>query len=470
MKIWLQRAAAGMLALYLILRINSAAGGIFRVVKKIGERTYRTPSELTAMFLIFCIVFLLFGGIGAVHLALTVVAGERKNVAGAEAFVLFFLFFLYACFYGYPLLDNNFTTAWLMTGKYTATLLKSLLSLLAGVFAMSFDWNNTLAWYVVSACLLVCPFVLLAAFLGLRNFLPVISAALFPSAAWLTGHWALLPGRLQALLGLASSVVAALLLYSFTDERKLGTEGRRKRGGALIRVKVDRKKRTLILGICIALWVLTVLAGRIRSFGAVMRLIFSSSVYFYRNNLYALADRRIALALLISYLSSLIIKWIFTRISFEDESRAARYISSACMLLVQVWVLPLLSNFMTRAAEAAEGAVSGEAVKEAVRMPAEEFLGVLEQGSLIPLILSVVITGCLLFFLFFFTVRLPFVRMAVWFFVWFAACTYVYCLIGLFYHSPLGDMTLLLLCYLLNSALNVMLSSGKRLRRRVKAL
>lgn len=470
MKIWFQRAAAGILALYLVVQILGAAGGIFRVVKEIGERTYRTPSELTAMVLIFCMIFLLFGVIAAIHLAWSTVAEEEKRVALGEAFVLFFLFFLYACLYGYPLLDNNFTTAWLMTGKYTSTLLKSLLQLAAGVFALGFDWNDTMAWYAVSACLLVCPFVLLSVFLGLRNFWPVISAAAFPSFTWLIGHWALLSGGAQAVLGLAASAVSAFLLFSFSDAGRLGTAQRKKRDTAFFHVKVDREKRIVITCICIALWVLTVLFGRIRSFGAVMRLIFSSSVYSYKDNLYALADKRIALALLVSYLSSLVIKWIFTRISFEDESRASKYLLTAYMLLAQVWILPLLSNFMTRAAENAKGAVPADAVKEAVKTPAQEFLSVLEQGSLIPLILCVVITACLLFFLFFFTVRLPFVRIAVWFIVWFAACTYMYCLIGLFYHSALGDMALLLLCYLLNSALNAMLSSGKRLRSQVKAL
>ena len=73
------------------------------------------------------------------------------------------------------------------------------------------------------------------------------------------------------------------------------------------------------------------------------------------------------------------------------------------------------------------------------------------------------------YLVFLFTVRLPFVRLGVWFVVWFSACTYIYCLAGLFYRSSFGNMALLLTCYLLNRFLNALLSAGEKLRGRITA-
>ena len=73
------------------------------------------------------------------------------------------------------------------------------------------------------------------------------------------------------------------------------------------------------------------------------------------------------------------------------------------------------------------------------------------------------------YLVFLFTVRLPFVRLAVWFVVWFSACTYIYCLAGLFYRSSFGNAALLLICYLLNRFLNARLSAGEKLRGRITA-
>ena len=279
--------------------------------------------------------------------------------------MLLFLLYVYACLYGYPLLDNHFTTAWFMTGQYTAQLLESILNLIAGIFRMEFSWNDTAAWYAVSACLLVYPFVLLGTFLGDRNFWPVFIASLLPPVAWLTGHWMLWSGALQMGLGAVTALLSASFLAFFTDEERLGRE--KKEGRApLIRIKVDNKKRILFGVLCAAAWGVTVWAGRIRSFGAVMRLIFSSSVYSYQKNLYSLADMRIAQAMLVSYVTSLVVKFVLSLVEFEDDSRFSKVLTPAWMLLFQIWVLPLLSNFMSRAAESAQGTFSGEEIGDAM--------------------------------------------------------------------------------------------------------
>lgn len=456
-----------LLGIWLIWKICYAAGGPGRIVRAVGERVYRTSEELTAMVLIFCVLFLLYVVLLTLELTFGALVGENKKNRGAIAGGLTFLLFLYACLYGYPLLDNHFTTAWLMTGKYTATLAESLLKLVAGVFGAGFQWNGTLAWYTVCACLLVCPFVLFAAFLGGRNFWPVLIAAFFPSLTWLIAHWCRMRGMEQLGLGLLAAVLAAVFLHYFTDEAQLGSERRQRKKKVLFRVILDRKKQTAVWLLCGVFWGLTFFLGRIRSFGAVMRLIFSSSIYNYQNNLYALEDLRIAQALALSYVLSLLVRWLLSLVEVENNSRSAGWMNAAYMLLLQIWVLPLLSNFMRRAADSAQGAVSGAAVAERLKTPAEEFLYAMEAGRLLPLFLGIA-AGCgLLFILFMLTVRFPFIRMIVWFFVWFSLCTYVYCVIGLFYHSSLGNTSLLLVCYVLNRVLDRLLTAGNRLRAKI---
>ena len=85
-------------------------------------------------------------------------------------------------------------------------------------------------------------------------------------------------------------------------------------------------------------------------------------------------------------------------------------------------------------------------------------------------LLTVLFTLCLFaaaFALTVFLVRLPFVRLLVWFLVYFSACTFVYCLIGLYYRSPLDNLQLLMVCYALNYLLNRLLSSGKSIRTKI---
>ncbi len=472
MKKYILRGAEILFGIHLLRRIFYAAGGPLKVAEAIGNRTYTTPEELTAMVLIFCILLLVTEIFLAVEFAASAVEKEDQRIRFAATAVLLFLIFVYACLYGYPMLDNHFTTAWFMTGQYTAQLIESILNLLAGIFRMSFSWNDTAAWYAVSACLMVYPFVLLGTFLGERNFWPLFIASMLPAFTWITVHWILWNGTRQMLAGALAALLSAGLVTFFTDEKRLGTEAKKGRD-PLFRVKMDRKKRIIFGVLCAAVWAFTIWCGRIRSFGAVMRLIFSSSVYFYQNNLYSLADMRIAQALLVSYVTSLIVKLILSLVKFEDDSRFSRVMTPAWMLLFQIWILPLLSNFMSRAAETAQGAIGGEelgdALAAAYESPARSFLAALGTGAPLPWIIGGAAAIALTLFLFWFTVRLPFVRTAVWFLVWFSACTYLYCLAGLFYRSSFGNGSLLLICYLLNRFLNSLLTAGQKLRGKISA-
>jgi len=467
MKRVLLRAAGALLCLRLLFLAGYAAGGPFRIPAEIGERTYTTDAELTALVLIFCIVLLLDGVIVSVWTALCALCGEDKRVRTAGIAILLFSFFLYSCLYGYPLLDNHFTTAWLMTGQYTAQLIKSLMTLVMGIFSMGFSWNETAAWYTVCACLLACPFVLLAVFLGIRNFLPVIGAAALPALVFAVGHFACLSGELQCGLGLAASLTAAAVVYCFSEESELGSNRKKKSAKALIKVAVDDRKRFILAAVCIVLWGVTVFTGKIRSFMAVMRLIFSSDVYKYQNNLYELEDLRIVQALFLSYVLSLIVKAVLSLVKFEDDTRFGGILHSAYMMLLSIWVMPKLSSFMSRAADSAQGAVDGAAVGERIAgigTPAKEFLSSMGRGTVLPVFVGILLGTGLVLFLFFFTFRLPFVRLVTWFFVWFAVCTYVYCLIGLYYRSVLDTVPMLLICWLLTRMLNRMLSAGQTLR------
>ena len=205
MKKIILRGAEILLGLRLLERIFYAAGGPLKVPYAIENRTYTSREELTAMVLIFCILILLTEIFLALEFAASAVEKEDRRISFAATAVLL-------------LLDNHFTTAWFMTGQYTAQLLESILNLIAGIFRMEFSWNDTAAWYAVSACLLVYPFVLLGTFLGDRNFWPVFIASLLPPVAWLTGHWMLWSGALQMGLGAVTALLSASFLAIFTDD------------------------------------------------------------------------------------------------------------------------------------------------------------------------------------------------------------------------------------------------------------
>ena len=472
LKPWFFRCGIGIFLLYLLFRIRYAAGSFLNIPQEISDRTYTTAEEQAALFLLSFVLFLLFSLILSAILVGGVLSGEKRTVLFGLTAAVLAVFYIYACLYGYPLLDNHITTAWLMTGRYTSTLVLSILKLFAGLFGKSFSWNGSLAWRMTCGILLACPLVLFSTFVGLRNTIPVLLGAFLPAFCFLACQYAELPGPQMMLFGLAAALVSAVMLVKFTDPQLLGREAKKKKAKALLHVSVDDKKRAYFAAALAILWILTFLLDRVRSFGEVMKLIFASSVYAYQKNLNVLGDMRIAQAMLVSYVTSLVVKYVLSLVRFEDDSRASKVLTPAWMLLFQIWVLPLLSNFMSRAADSAQGTFSGEEISGAIQTyetPGRDFLAALSEGQPLPWIAGglCIILGAYLVFLF--TVRLPFVRLAVWFVVWFSACTYIYCLAGLFYRSAFGNMALLLTCYLLNRFLNALLSAGEKLRGRITA-
>ena len=470
-KRWLLRIGTGAFLLFLLLRIRYAAGGLLKVPAEIGERTYRTGEEQAALFLLCLVLFLLFALILSVSLALSALFQEKRSVRSVLLALTLFFFYVYACLYGYPLLDNHITTAWLMTGRYTETLILSILKLLAGVFGKGFSWDESFAWRLISGMLLSCPFLLLSAFVGMRNTLPVLIGALLPVFCFLTGEYCLFSGPQLMLAGALSAVLSAAILEFFTDSELLGSEETAKKGKPLWHIEVNDKRRGILLIVLALLWAFTIFSGRIRSFGAVMRLIFASSVYSYQKNLYDLADMRIAQAMLVSYTLSLCVRFVLSKVEVQDESRAAGFISAMYMLLLQIWVMPVLSNLLGRAADHAQGALPGDLVKETAKYYSEtatEFVRGLYGRSLVLGLLAALILLVLCLAAAAFLIRLPAVRLFVWFLVYFSACTFVYCLIGLYYRSPLGNYSLLAVCYVLNYMLNKLFASGKTLRKKIK--
>jgi hypothetical protein len=77
---------------------------------------------------------------------------------------------------------------------------------------------------------------------------------------------------------------------------------------------------------------------------------------------------------------------------------------------------------------------------------------------------AVAILGLLLMAL---LIRIPAIRLFIWFLVYFSACTFVWCLVGLYYQKQMNSWMLLAICYGLNWVLNHLISSGKGLRKAV---
>lgn len=469
----LSRLAGIFAAACFLIHICRAAGSPLRIAAEIGERTYSTDAEKTAMLLISILIFLiLLVGISIV-LILAAFTEEHPVIRGAFLGGLIFLFFTYACLYGYPLLDNHVTTAWFMTGRYTAQLLKTAGSLFAGVFGAQLHWNDTSAWYTVCACMLVYPVVLFYIILGARNFLPVLAASLLPALAWFTCHLGQLSGWMQIGMGFLTAAASAVFLVVFSEDKHLGSERREKKRKELVSFVVDDKKRMILTGLCAVLWIATIAVGRIRSFTAVMRLIFSSDVYKYQNNLYELADTSIVRALLLSYVLSLIMKQVFALVKVEDESPLASWLSTAYSLLLQIWIMPILSTGFSHAVSGAREAVAesgaASAAHDVYGSFSEAWIAGVNEGNGKILFFLIIAGTLLLFGLILFAVKLPFVRAAVWFPVWFSVCTYIYCLTGLYYRSPVGTPELIFGCFVLTKLLNSMLNAGYKLKNKVAA-
>ena len=182
-----------------------AAGSLFALPKAIASRSFRTESELDAMLLLFLVLILLFQLLFSLALASGAMAKETQGIKLGSFVLLGFSLYLLACLRPYMLLDNHFTTAWFMTGRFVESLVNSLSNLIAGVFQMKMRWDRSAGWRIAAALFFLYPFYLSASTLGRRNFFPVLLASCLPAAAWLLGHSYLLGGWLQLLLGLSAA-------------------------------------------------------------------------------------------------------------------------------------------------------------------------------------------------------------------------------------------------------------------------
>lgn len=462
------RAAVLFLTLIFLGISLRAAGSLFALPKAIASRTFRTESELDAMLLLFLVLILLFQLLFSLALAGSAMVKEEQGVKLGGFVMLGFSLYLIACLRPYMFLDNHFTTAWFMTGRFVESLVNSLANLIAGVFRMKMRWDRSAGWRIAAALFFLYPFYLSARTLGRRNFFPVLLAALLPASAWLLGHAYLFGGSQQLLFGLVSAGGAALVLCCLTKERALGRRKTPKKKKRLVSLAVSREQTVLLAAGCLLLWVLTVITGRISSFHDVMKLFFGNSVYNYQGKLYQLQNLGVVQALAISYFLSLLVSRALDLVEVKMDSKYAANLNAAYLLLFQIWVLPLLSSLLNRAASKSQDAVAGDALAESLSRPLQNVAALFSSGGwlkLIPLtLLALLLSGALLWII----VRLPAFRLSIWFFVWFSLCSYVYCLLGLFFPKRVNNTLLLFICYFLNCALEWILKSGEGLRLAVR--
>jgi len=445
-----------------------AAGSLFALPKAIASRSFRTESELDAMLLLFLVLILLFQLLFSLALAGGAMVKEEHRIKLGSFVLLGFSLYLLACLRPYMLLDNHFTTAWFMTGRFVESLVNSLANLFAGVFRMEMRWDRSAGWRIAAALFFLYPFYLSASTLGRRNFFPVLLASCLPAAAWLLGHSYLLGGWLQLLLGLLAATGSALILVYLTKERTLGRRRPPKKKKAVFSLAVSREQTLLLAAGCLLLWVLTVVTGRISGFRDVMKLFFGSSIYNYQGKLYQLQNLGVVQALAISYFLSLLVNRALSLVEVKMNSKYAANLNAAYLLLFQIWILPLLSGLLNRAASKSQDAVSGDALAETLSRPLQNVAALFMSGSwlkILPLALLALLVGGALVWL---IVRLPAFRLSIWFFVWFSLCSYVYCVLGLFFPKRVNSTLLLFICYFLNRALEWILNSGEGLRLAVR--
>lgn len=445
-----------------------AAGSLFALPKAIASRSFRTESELDAMLLLFLVLILLFQLLFSLALAGGAMVKEEHRIKLGSFVLLGFSLYLLACLRPYMLLDNHFTTAWFMTGRFVESLVNSLANLIAGVFQMKMSWDRSAGWRIAAALFFLYPFYLSASTLGRRNFFPVLLASCLPASAWLLGHSYLLGGCLQLLLGLLAATGSALILVYLTKERTLGRRRPPKKKKAVFSLAVSREQTLLLAAGCLLLWVLTVVTGRISGFRDVMKLFFGSSIYNYQGKLYQLQNLGVVQALAISYFLSLLVNRALSLVEVKMNSKYAANINAAYLLLFQIWILPLLSGLLNRAASKSQDAVSGDALAETLSRPLQNVAALFTSGSwlkILPLaLLALLVGGALVWVI----VRLPAFRLSIWFFVWFSLCSYVYCVLGLFFPKRVNSTLLLFICYFLNRALEWILKSGEGLRLAVR--
>jgi hypothetical protein len=465
----LRISGAGLFFL-LLYRILVISKGPDKILRAIAFRTYKTESEQEALVLISCCVLLLLCLFLSLAGIFAVLIRENKKVSWIFVFLILSAFYLFCCLSGYTLLNNHFTTAFFMTGKYTAKLLKSLLDLFTGIFGERLDWDSSVAWHAVSACLFFYPFAVIGAAAGWRNFASFFLEAVLFTIVFFGAEFLRVGAVYHILLGLLVSFLASAGFRFLTDDKYFGSE-KKKKSRPVVRIKIDTKKRTVLILAGAVLWVLTVLAGRVSGFAAFMRLAFGSDIYKFQNSTDSLGNLNIAKAFLVSYLLSLLVRQVLQRFQVEDESRLSGIVSASYMLLLQVWIMPLLSSFIIQATGKAKVNISESdlnTVAAAAENPAGSISEFINLRTAPGIILGCVILAAVIIVL----IVLLFLHVAAFkyvasFLIYFSVCTYVTCLAGLFYERELAATAMLLICYLMNRLLNLLLSIGPVIRKKV---
>lgn len=459
------RAAALFLGCFLLYWSLRAAGGPFALPRAVAARSFRTESELDAMLLLFFVLILLFQLLFTMLLALGALVRETRALQLAGFVLLGFLLYLFACLRPYTLLDNHFTTAWFMTGHFTDSLVHSLADVIAGVFRMKTNWDRQLGWQVAAALLYLYPFFVSLRVLGPRNFFPALLVSALSAVIWLAGHAALLGGGLQLLLGLLAAGLSAVLLQVLTKAWKFGSA---KKAGPkkkpLLSLKASREQTLLLALICVLLWIITWLTGRISSFHDVMKLFFGSSVYGYQGSLYQLKKLGVAQALALSYFLSLLVSRALSLVEVKMSTKYEKNLNAGYQLLFQIWILPLLSKLLNHAADKGQDAIAGDELAETLSIPLNHVWAALQSGAWLKLLPFLLLGTLLGIAAIWFAIRLPALRLTVWFFVWFSVCSYVYCLLGLFFPQRMHPTVLLFVCYGLNYLLQWLLNAGEGLQ------
>jgi hypothetical protein len=471
LKIVLRAAAAGLFVLLIFLislHLKSPAG----LAAAIARRSYRTESEQIDLALISGCAALAVCLFLTVASLCTALAEEEKEITFASVLLITAAFYLWACLDGYKLLNNGFITALLITGKYTMRLLLSIVNIAAGWVGESVQWESSILWYTICACLFVCPFAIAGTALGKYNFWKIFLVSAGFGGLYFGSHYLLAGGALQIVLALLFGALAGGCAAYFMSRRGFGTVRKTKKE-PVISISVSNRLRTVFLIAGAALWALTVLLGRVKSFSSLMRLVFGSDLFKYQKEASALNNTGIARTLLISYLISLLIRELFRRISINDEARFSGFLVASYMLLVQIWILPLLSSFLYRASEGVKIDVTDGDLNNAagtLKDSASGFMDFAHSNLAGAALLGCIILGILVVVMFIvLAVNLTVFRYIISFLAYFSICMYVYSLIVLFFGTAPDTYVTMILCYLMNRLVSRLLSVGPAVRERFGA-
>jgi len=466
------RISAAALFVLLLVRITLSAGKSAGLIRAIDKRSYTTASEQISLILISCAVALL------VCLFMTCVslwssfAGEKKSILLLMSFCILTLFYIFGCLNGYALLNNPFVTALFITGKYTMRLLISLLNLAAGIFGLSVNAESEVLWYVTCAFLFLYPFAIAETLLGRVNFWKMFLGMMVFSAAWFLSNLFNIKGIYQILLSLSAAFLAAGDMVYFIKDKEFGSE-EKKQKDPLLNIRVDERKRKILVIAAAVLWVITFLTGRVGSFGGLMKLVFGSDLFRYQTNAGSVGSTALARTLLVSYMISVLIRWLFRRISIEDESRFSGFLVASYMLLVQVWILPLLSGFLIRTSEGIQINVSESNVLSAgdvLENSAGNIVTFARTNIAAALVIGSLLIGIVLVLLIaFLFANWKVFRYIVSFLLYFSTCMYVYSIILLLFGRNPNTYVTLLFCYFMNRLISRLLSAGTAVRNRIRS-